>query len=819
MFRAIALVCALLATPAMAQLSKRIREPSQLGDSVRSPIRRVSAFVQAPLGSPFKCGLPAGETFPGYVGRVIVAPNAADTAEVTRGYMADGSDMGVTAGTGPKECAWTPPNASDCVRAEVVTGTGAAVPRIVAGSVPESIRTLPASDHTMYFVVNPRNTAATRHLYGYGDPNEDGLLVNSTAGAINVAWYGAGVSVIRSTVAAIDKVTVVAIRKSGTTFSVCANGLCTGSASANVIVNPGADDAMWIGATIDGTAPLNGANVADYFFSTAHSDDTIKNFTAQVMCSFGSTPTGQVNITDTRSGGAGEMGPTEKENLVKCSENLEDTTAACWVNSGTMNRTANQAADSTGAMTLELLESVTGGAMIRPTSGVAVADGVSTYIATAEARSVTGTQPVRFNIVSSDAAASCSTGDTTLGTAITTVSCTTPAVAAAGSTLTVRIYPGGLAAPGTGSSYFGRVQLRRTTAPTDYVRTYADARPAGPFFINYGDNARWATPNGLLNHGQVINYWNDSTAAGSWVNSGTPVIASNIASGPYSRWAGGPEVDTIEDDDAAVAEGKASAAIGAAAGDVWTASCEIAADVSTVGRLDVFVTGGTGSTNCVKSGLTSTFERHSCTTPALGAGAASVRAFIYPADQDNVTDLGKIKVSECELTKTPVAVAPCPGTGVGPFTCGADKHLFPAPVGPTLTEGCAKVCITPSWTGANPFGAAVYHLWARNVGGTARLAYTNASQVTIAAYDGTTAVSVAADYVAGATKCYVTDWSAPGNFLRITNQSSGAVGSVAFAGFPGLDAEWALGSTTSGTNNGNASYSGLKFGSGPGQCN
>lgn len=824
---------------------------SELGVPVSAPKFRpatqsLPALEQAP-GADRSCGLPEGTTFPGYLGRTVVAPNAADTAEVTRGYMADGSDMGVTPGTGVKECAWTPPNASDCVRAEVVVNP-AATPKIVAGSVPESLRTLPTADHnTMLFVVNPRGTAATRYVFGYGDFNARGVYLHSGASGFTACWNGAGAQVCASgpNNEARDEWSVVAIRKSGTTYTVFVNGVAgTPATNALALVAPTTADVLYLGAAYNGTTPLNGPFVTWYPFSGALSDADIQRFSAQVMCSFASTPNGQSNITDTRPSPAFEVGQAELENLWPYAQNFDNT--AGWSGGAVVSVTPmpNEPGPDGGTGSVYAACAVSSGggvALINAAAAQVTANG-GTYTQAYWIKSYDGgTQTFAHGMFDTTAVAF-ATGATVINSSATAAwqqFSRTATSTTSGNLLRQYVYPDTTTSDGTGCILITAAQMQTGSVVGPYARTFADRRFGGSFLFPHGDNARWATSKGIAGYGGATNIIvrSETLESASWSKDCANItVSADSASCPLSRTRQ-RTLDLIDNTDAACTAftgiyrfGTVSSSTGP-----FVVGFDLATTGGTANKTIAGICSGSNAATCscyredgaactaamsgtgcrattsVSSSPVRVFASFTC-----AAATTSVAAYVLPGEYSvsKATVCAGLAQGETGSIGSPYIATE--GTAA---SRAADKHLFPAPVGPSLTEGCAKVCITPSWTGVNPFGASIFHVGV-NTGNTSRIGYTINASDTFSALGGGANPAVAAGFTSGVTKCYVTDWSVAAGTLRVTNITSGATSSNGgFTGFDSFNADLALGSTTAGTNNGNASYSGTKFGSGPGQCN
>jgi hypothetical protein len=839
-----AFVIALVLVAALAEARGRNRFESRIRDLERLPALRQSTGASYHDRT---CGLPNGQTFPGFVGSTRIAPNAADTAEVTRGWMADGSDMGITAGTGAKECAWTPPNANDCVRAEVVVGTTTAVPRIVAGSVPESIRTMFSADHTMSFIVNPRDATASRYFFGYGDQNEDGFLISADhgTGRVLASWNGAAanVSVQGPAVDIRGKWAVVTVRKSGTTYTVFVNGVAgTPVTNALAIVNPGTDDTLYLGARESGLSPVNGPFVAWYPASDDWDDTTIKNFSAQVMCAFGSTPSGQSNITNTVSGARYEVMPAEKENLLAYSSQVNQATHY----SG-LTVTPNAGLDADGKMKADLITSVSAGAYHGTAgSNLITADGVSVYTLSLDIEPIS--QASSANVL-----VSLRTGGTThcqaynavpTFNARTSITCTT-GVVTAGTVIELRMYP---AVGTTGSMLVSKLRIHRGAAGTagTFVETYADARPAGPFIFPHGDNARWAmNPKGLASYGAVAQLlgFTEQYDNGAWSkarSSITPNVSTVVAPDRTTN------SDKLVEDTTATSTHYVSQTLTKAASALPYVLSQVAkAGERTKIQIEAVDTGTLASAQAVcdlSAGTiaapTGTFTSKSVSIETLGNGwyrcilkfttdtgtTLNHRTYLHNGASATYTGNG---TSGAYLWGANIVQAstesPYCGVSAGSTaaSCNADAHTFPAPVGPTTTEGCVKTCITPSHTGSNPFGIQVFYVDPTNSSSTYLLAMSTGS-ANVDVWNGSGAIpAVPHGFVSGAESCFITDWTAAGNYYRVTNATTGTVGtSQPFTGFPAaFEATWKIGGNfPNGSNNANASVRLVKVGSGPGQC-
>jgi hypothetical protein len=140
-------------------------------------------------------------------------------------------------------------------------------------------------------------------------------------------------------------------------------------------------------------------------------------------------------------------------------------------------------------------------------------------------------------------------------------------------------------------------------------------------------------------------------------------------------------------------------------------------------------------------------------------------------------------------------------------TCNADYGTVPVPAEMSAAEGCAKYCITPTWTGNYP-GSNTFVIDGDNISQVTRFAFINAGATpgNLDMRMVTLGVSQPVSWVAGQQVCFLAEWSQSGSFDRLTNLRTGtrSVNST-FNAVPTLTSPLGIGAL----NNGSLPASGL----------
>ena len=241
-----------------------------------------------------------------------------------------------------------------------------------------------------------------------------------------------------------------------------------------------------------------------------------------------------------------------------------------------------------------------------------------------------------------------------------------------------------------------------------------------------------------------------------WTPIGTPVITVDAVGLP-----GGPLVgETISDDNAGGSEGVEQLIATTGTG-VYTFSAMISTAGTGTESVRIFFVGtgnssGDGGCNGI-SVSSSTPTLVSCQSGGYAAGLTGITVSIYPT-----TDTGALSVVDPQVERKAWHTSFIESTDTA-ATRAVERSYFAAP-GASTSEGCSRLCVTPTWTGAPPTGfVALTHV------ASGRLAYFNAGNGNIvqAWNGGDWTTSAQASYVLGTTKCYTTRYSVSQNLFRI----------------------------------------------------
>lgn len=326
---------------------------------------------------------------------------------------------------------------------------------------------------------------------------------------------------------------------------------------------------------------------------------------------------------------------------------------------------------------------------------------------------------------------------------------------------------------------FTRASTRTCTEPTTgVIRSLASGAPC---VTSAGLSMEPSATN-------VVTVSEDLTNA-AWVNWGSS--APTVTHGTWDFGRGSATGDTISDADATSQLGRNFAYVTSTAG-TYTGSCYFQAGTLTSAQLRVQVNGGgTGSTTCTFSGLSATATgdaaRKSCSITAAGT-VTSLN--LVPLVGTAASDTGSIKVGGCQLETGSVATSYIPTTGTT-ATRAAETATVPKPASLSLTEGCACVSFTPSFTGNAP---GIGSLVVGNGGATSRLSYVVSGQQSVGAYDGTHFATRTTTFTAGTKSRYCSRWSVAGGYLRGEDIATGTNTQTAFTGFPSFDSTLYVGS-------------------------
>lgn len=253
------------------------------------------------------------------------------------------------------------------------------------------------------------------------------------------------------------------------------------------------------------------------------------------------------------------------------------------------------------------------------------------------------------------------------------------------------------------------------------------------FFAMVGDDAPRVSSKGVLGYGAQTNHQPNSLDTSAVAKVGTPTgcvtgtpTDCNIASGPFSRYAGGPEVDRVGDDDPTSFEGLYYS-VATTAGEQVTLTCTLASGTGSSPRITY-----SGVKDC-DFATTATFATFSCSGPSPGAAAEFQLRPAGPL----ASDVGDILISECQLEKASHAGPPVP-CGASACSTVADAHTLPITDWPT-TSGEVEFLYTPFASSIvntrflmSESGSQVWYVGG-NSGGVLAFVYTDAAGVACAA--------------------------------------------------------------------------------------
>lgn len=296
----------------------------------------------------------------------------------------------------------------------------------------------------------------------------------------------------------------------------------------------------------------------------------------------------------------------------------------------------------------------------------------------------------------------------------------------------------------------------------------------------------------------------------SWAKEAGVVVTGASASCPANRL-DGTRMDLVDN----TAGATTASAFQGVAVTSSTGPFVVGFDVATTSGTATRTVGGTCGSNIPVSCVCSRSDGASCTASVSGSrcnasstasttpvrvtvsyscnvATTSIQPFVIGGNT-GATGQGCYDLAQFEMNGTTYATTYIPTTTATASRAGV-KHEFPTPAALSRTEGCARVTVTPIWTGTNPFGSAFnQHFISANAAGTARLGYNPGVSSDFATYDGTHVPQNEAAYVANTAKTYRTTWSASGNALVAQNATAATSASTVFTTFPAYDATVSVG--------------------------
>jgi hypothetical protein len=356
-----------------------------------------------------------------------------------------------------------------------------------------------SGDHTVYtFGFATAASSANPITFSHGNFQSDGVYFQMSVpgGAV---YNGAGTSqspsapALAGAVGTRDKWCALSVSRNGTNYVIRANGTDNTTAISVTALNPTTRN-MYFGRANAAGSAMRGPLACVLFYNTAHTSAQKAAIEALLFGTYAITPTGVTPITVTRAGAVRDMGASEPENLITRSEELD---AAVWTKQAGVSITPNADPGPDSSGTADLVVGLGNqsqslfqiGATIAPntawTPGFWIKRVSTSGVLRATHPNGTTLGDWQINLAS-------------LSNGWEYITATHPAVTVANAFVSTTAGATGLQffCASVVSFYLTKVQGRTgASAPSAaYVRTYADARPAGPFVFPVGDNARIAHP-------------------------------------------------------------------------------------------------------------------------------------------------------------------------------------------------------------------------------------------------------------------------------------------------------------------------------------
>lgn len=158
----------------------------------------------------------------------------------------------------------------------------------------------------------------------------------------------------------------------------------------------------------------------------------------------------------------------------------------------------------------------------------------------------------------------------------------------------------------------------------------------------------------------------------------------------------------------------------------------------------------------------------------------------------------------------------CGPTVASAVTCAIEAGSVTTPATLSRTEGCARACFTPAFSGAPT--QALSLVTDGNVISTARFLYFLSGEQKWRAYNGVVAPNVATTWTTDVKSCARASWSATRNTLTVEDETTGATNTTAFTTFGVYAASLGIGADGSGSNAANGYISDVVFGTHPDGC-
>lgn len=342
---------------------------------------------------------------------------------------------------------------------------------------------------------------------------------------------------------------------------------------------------------------------------------------------------------------------------------------------------------------------------------------------------------------------------------------------------------------------FSRNSLASCTAPDGSVTWLQPGRPC----VSGGLRVRPAVTN-------LLTYSEQFQQTGQWTNTTTTITADQTAA---------PDGSTTADKFVPAGVGsnvRSGPASITANGGAYTVAASVKGTAAVNTNLRLFdATSSATLCTASTSSAVGAWKRLSCSVASTTSGH-----LIYEViDPDTTAGTNALYAWGAQLETGSVASDYCRSESTS-ATCAAETASVPMPSSASASAGCAKACINPMWSGAEPYSSGHFYLAANNTS-TARLIQTPAGAQTASISDSTNFANMNTTFTAGTKRCYIAKWDSTG--ATMTGLQGETPASSASLRLGAFGATLNIGNSGANSNFAAATISDIQLGASAGACN